>query len=389
MWRLVLTLTLFFLGSEAIVTCRDNNDHEVDWYILYKAPGEKIPDPQNPQTKIYKREIKYIYIDSTQRVDMVPGTTNYKNLIDSSAALGNTLRPILKSVKDMPRNFGFLSYSDQPPGCSANTDIFGHSKGVLMVEKNNYGVWLLHSMPQFPFRRDQNKFWPESGFKNAQTFICVTFPYDQFKNIGNHLQYIGAFPFDYDIPNDFHQELIKATKWVQVNPPRTLQMLTSKEHQNFYSIAKQQSEHLTVGDLYFTIAQVIDSDVAVQTWGCQAGRAPSYCSDPNHRVYNIQNINTNTGVGSWTPSNDHSKWCVTKNQNKHWTCIADVNRAKTQYERRGGALCINNQRIRDMFLNFAGLTEDCPPTIRHGFHIMDIDPDCGPSPDFSTDTRMG
>uniref|UniRef100_A0A3P8P7D6 Deoxyribonuclease-2-alpha n=1 Tax=Astatotilapia calliptera TaxID=8154 RepID=A0A3P8P7D6_ASTCA len=296
MWRLVLTLTLFFLGSEAIVTCRDNNDHEVDWYILYKAPGEKIPDPQNPQTKIYKREIKYIYIDSTQRVDMVPGTTNYKNLIDSSAALGNTLRPILKSVKDMPRNFGFLSYSDQPPGCSANTDIFGHSKGVLMVEKNNYGVWLLHSMPQFPFRRDQNKFWPESGFKNAQTFICVTFPYDQFKNIGNHLQYIGAFPFDYDIPNDFHQELIKATKWVQVNPPRTLQMLTSKEHQNFYSIAKQQSEHLTVGDLYFTIAQVIDSDVAVQTWGCQAGRAPSYCSDPNHRVYNIQNINTNTGL---------------------------------------------------------------------------------------------
>lgn len=43
-------------------------------YILYKAPGEKIPDPQNPQEKIYKREIKYIYIDSTQKVDMVPGT---------------------------------------------------------------------------------------------------------------------------------------------------------------------------------------------------------------------------------------------------------------------------------------------------------------------------
>lgn len=78
-------------------------------YILYKAPGEKIPDPQNPQTKIYKREIKYIYIDSTQRVDMVPGTTNYKTLIDSSAALGNTLRPILKSVKDMVRVYGWLN----------------------------------------------------------------------------------------------------------------------------------------------------------------------------------------------------------------------------------------------------------------------------------------
>ncbi|XP_025764317.1 deoxyribonuclease-2-beta-like isoform X2 [Oreochromis niloticus] len=361
-------------------------------YILYKAPGEKIPDPQNPPKKKYKTEIRYIYIDSTtQRVDMVPGTTNYKNLIDSSAALGNTLRPILKSVKDMPRNFGFLSYSDQPPGCSANPKKFGHSKGVLMVEQNSYGVWLLHSTPQFPFRRDQNTFWPESGFQNAQTFICVTFHYNQFRNIGKHLQYIRAFPFDYDIPNDFHQELIEATKWVQANPPTTSPYLTltSKGQQNFYSFAKQQSKDLTVGDLYFTIAKVIDSDVAVQTWGCQPERALSYCSNGNHRVYNIDIINTNTGVGRWTPSKDHSKWCVTINQNKHWTCIADVNRAETQYERRGGALCINNEQIRNMFLNFAELTEDCPPTTRHGFHIMDIDPDCGPSPDFSTDTLMG
>uniref|UniRef100_A0A3Q0SZQ9 Deoxyribonuclease-2-alpha n=1 Tax=Amphilophus citrinellus TaxID=61819 RepID=A0A3Q0SZQ9_AMPCI len=317
-------------------------------YILYKAPGEEIPDPQNPRIKTYKKEMKYLYVDSSHSVPMVPGTTNYKNLIEPSGALANTLRPILKSVRDMVRVFvSILPFNDQLCNCLL-------SAGVLMLEHNSFGVWLLHSTPQFPFRRDQNNFWPESGFKNAQIFICVTFNYDQFHYIGNKL----TFPFDHDIPEDFHRELKDATKWVQTAPVSTFQMLTSRRRQNFYSISKQQDSHLTRGDLYFTIAQETDSDVAVQTWGCQAGGVSSYCLDPKHKVYRVKNINTNTPVGSWMPSKDHSKWCVTKNQGKHWTCIGDVNRAETQYQRRGGALCINNEIIRNMFMYFGGVTED-------------------------------
>uniref|UniRef100_A0A3Q2WKA3 Deoxyribonuclease-2-alpha n=1 Tax=Haplochromis burtoni TaxID=8153 RepID=A0A3Q2WKA3_HAPBU len=237
MWRLVLTLTLFCWGSEGQlqpVTCRDNNGAEVDWFIIYKAPGEIIRG-----TRTYKKEMKYFYTDSAARVShMLPGASGYKNLNDPSGALANTLRPVLKKIRNMPPNFGFISYSDQPPGCQAKLD-FGHSKGVIMVEKYNNGVWLLHSTPRFPFRRDQNYFWPDSGLRNAQTFICVTFPYDEFRNIGKHLQYIGAFPFEHDIPDDFHQELIDATKWVQAPPPSNYRALTSTGGQRFLSIAKQ------------------------------------------------------------------------------------------------------------------------------------------------------
>uniref|UniRef100_A0A0E9PSY3 Uncharacterized protein n=1 Tax=Anguilla anguilla TaxID=7936 RepID=A0A0E9PSY3_ANGAN len=41
MWRVVLTVSLLWWGicsSEAKVTCKNENDHEVDWYILYKVP---------------------------------------------------------------------------------------------------------------------------------------------------------------------------------------------------------------------------------------------------------------------------------------------------------------------------------------------------------------
>lgn len=52
------------------------------------------------------------------------------------------------------------------------------------MDKTGTGLWLLHSTPRFPYTRDQNHFWPPSGNKNAQTFICVTFPYDEFRKIG-------------------------------------------------------------------------------------------------------------------------------------------------------------------------------------------------------------
>ena len=57
-----------------------------------------------------------------------------------------------------------------------------------MMEKDKTGLWLLHSTPRFP--KIGQSFWPKSGTKNAQTFICVTFNYDQFKAIGNPSSYL-------------------------------------------------------------------------------------------------------------------------------------------------------------------------------------------------------
>ncbi|KAM9841609.1 plancitoxin-1-like [Aulostomus maculatus] len=431
MWRMVLATALLSCSSEADVTCRDEDDREVDWFILYKAPK-----------KDSLTGLEYLYIDSDgvrQQNTMTtsshsPGVNTrppspYRDINHPNGILANTLRPLFTPIRSMSQNFGFISYSDQPPGCSV-MKTFGHSKGVLLVDMTSTGVWLLHSTPQFPFRRDQNHFWPTSGNANAQMFLCVTFRYAQFKAIGKHLQYIGAFPFDHDIPDNFHQELKNAVKWISLQPQQSFQHLESKGHQAFSSLSKGQSQSTKVsvphvggpveqwsslwpparrlwveqwsslwpparrlwveprlqhgvflyGDLYVTISKQreVRSNVHVQTWGNQQKRARSYCprprprhhhhhhhhhhhpqqkDDDEYKVINIKSIHTD--LGDWSSMSDHSKWCVAEDQNKHWTCIGDVNRAKSQYERRGGALCINHEEIRKIFFSFAKGEELC------------------------------
>ncbi|XP_034534244.1 plancitoxin-1-like [Notolabrus celidotus] len=371
MWRFVLTLTVLCWGSDGAVTCKNENNAQVNWYILYKAPNLPLKGLTG---------LEYVYIDSSGARKMVSSTPNFKSIKHPDGVLANTLRPLLTPIRSMPSTFGFISYSDQPPGSNAFVK-FGHSKGVLMMDRTSTGVWLMHSTPQFPFRRDQNNFWPESGERNAQIFICVTFQYTEFSKIGMHLQYIGAFPFEHDIPLDFHQELRDAVNWVQPPPLNTFSELISTDStQKFYSISKQQFEQTKVGDLYVTIAQALGSDLDVQTWGCQRDGQRSYCVSGVHKVLNVKNIETH--VGHWGPKHDHSKWCVAKDPNKHWICIADVNRAPTQYLRRGGALCFENTGVKQMFLQFAGGIEDCST-----LNIMDMT-DCDPEPDTHRDPAL-
>lgn len=120
---------------------------------------------------------------------------------------------------------------------------------------------------------------------------------------------------------------------------------------------------ITGGDLYVTISQRVSSDLLVQMWGCQAGRDTSFCRKNKFKVENIKIIET--GLGQWKDTQNHSKWCVVKDPKNNWVCVADVNRAPSQHVRRGGALCIKDKRIKDIFLKFCktnwGLSKQEPP----------------------------
>ncbi|XP_028456695.1 deoxyribonuclease-2-alpha-like [Perca flavescens] len=384
-------------------------------YIIYKAPN--VTDKTTG--------LEYIYIDSKDQTKKT--STDHNKLINHpDGVLANTLKPILKPIPPTTTDFGFISYSDQPPAVNGVTpsvaSTYGHSKGVVMIGKPT-GVWLLHSTPRFPFKRDNN-FWPPSGAAKAQTFICVTFKYEEFEKIGQHLKDIAAFPFDHHIPPGFHQELIDV-KEKKKTPGQKIQDLTSAGGADFQSFAKKLYEYkggksrrrrtktppkpprkpipkakpITKakakapspakqaalkdpkrfdGDLYRAIAEKYDTDVRVQTWGCQAGRDGSYCVKNQRQVIKIESVKADLGKGDvrWKASNDHSKWCVGKD--KHLICIADVNRALSQYQRPGGALCFRHQQASELFKGLITRTEPCLslPGATLYKRGVDSDPDC-------------
>ncbi|XP_055005060.1 plancitoxin-1-like isoform X2 [Boleophthalmus pectinirostris] len=223
------------------------------------------------------------------------------------------------------------------------------------------GLWFTHSTPQFPFRRDQNLFWPDSGYTNAQTFMCVTLGYDDLKTVGRHLQNIRALVFDHDLPVDFHKELKDA---VQKSPDtrsdsdhEKLQDLKTKDGKELKILAKKTGKTAEVGDLYVQLAEEFKSDMNAQTWDHNGQRDKSFCYI-GYNVVNIKEVSTDVGV--WINTKDHSKWAITTYETIHWTCIADNNRSPSQYERPGGALCIKDEQVKNYFEEFIKTTEDCP-----------------------------
>ncbi|XP_055013746.1 plancitoxin-1-like [Boleophthalmus pectinirostris] len=332
------------LGAPVSVSCKNDNNGDVDWYVLYKAPGTE-----------QRTGTEYIYIDSA-------GQKTNSHINDANGPLANTLRPMLGSVRTMPSTFGFLSYSDQPPGAQAMSELFGHSKGVVMGDSSTQtALWITHSTPRFPFRRDQNRFWPDSGKDKGQTFLCVSLPFSALKTVGEHLQRIHAYPYDYDLPGDFPSELEKAARWeTSATGLGTLVPLQTIGHKDLAIMAKPLGEEAKDGDLYVKLADQLNSNVKAQTWACQPKRDESFCDRGKKQVINVEAIDTKDDtMKKWSSKIDHSKWAVTTESNIIWTCFGDMNRASTQYERWGGAVCIKDKNVNTAFKQYPSETLSC------------------------------
>nr|ACQ58151.1 Deoxyribonuclease-2-alpha precursor [Anoplopoma fimbria] len=222
MMELLFSLWILSRGGDSDVKCRDDNGNEVDWYILYKLPKSDS-------------RFTYLYMDESTN-----GWKTSKEAINSkSGTLANTLKPLLDFYDKKNEGFGYMLYNDQPPVLNSVSSSFGHSKGVVLLDKRT-GVWLSHSAPKFPTYRSKD-FWPASGNVNAQTFMCVTYSYGEFKEIGLQLKYIHAYSYGYDIPTTFHAELrcvAQRSCYPEKEPWFRVKELTSMNGRPFSSFAK-------------------------------------------------------------------------------------------------------------------------------------------------------
>ena len=72
-------------------------------------------------------------------------------------------------------------------------------KGVLAFDTNK-GFWMIHSVPKFLNLKSEKYTYPETGTRNGQSFLCVTFPIASLKTIGIQLQVAQPSVYDYHLP---------------------------------------------------------------------------------------------------------------------------------------------------------------------------------------------
>ncbi|XP_031720117.1 deoxyribonuclease-2-alpha-like [Anarrhichthys ocellatus] len=347
MMALLYSVGILFQGCDSDVKCRDDNGNEVDWYILYKLPN------------VNGYGLSYLYMDESTNGWKV----STKAINSDSGTLANTLKPLLDFYKRKTEDHGYMLYNDQPPDLYVRPSAsFGHSKGVVMLDKQT-GVWLSHSTPKFPKYRT-NDFWPDSGSVNAQTFMCVTYSYDEFKEIGLQLKYIHAYSYDYDIPKTFHDDLrcvAQRSCYPKEKPWFRVKMLTSMNGRKFSSFAK----YTRFGDDLYSglIVNYFEQNLYVKSWGKMRGPLSSNCSSSiPHHVYNVIEVKFLKNE-SFSDTVDHSKWCVTPDGG--WTCIADMNREKSQMKRGGGAICTENLAVVKAFSSIIESYETCELASSH------------------------
>uniref|UniRef100_A0A8W8LDQ3 Uncharacterized protein n=1 Tax=Magallana gigas TaxID=29159 RepID=A0A8W8LDQ3_MAGGI len=154
-------------------------------------------------------------------------------------------------------------------------------------------------------------------------------------------------PMFFDGNKPFLQELprVKDTK----KSTKIVVDFKSKGGQEFREYAKSASFG---ADLYDSlVAPDLKDNLLVETWSPNLG---SNCS--TYKVYDVKKVEFKDGY--WFKSTiDHAKWAVT--ENRDWACIGDINRAKSQFRRGGGTMCLRHAGVAKQFRNLVKEKQEC------------------------------
>lgn len=318
------------------ISCRNEAGEPVDWFIIYKLPKYKIRETGSG--------LEYMYLDSS-----VGNWQMSKFMVNSSqGAIGSTLNQLYLGQAYKSNSSVYALYNDAPPDMDYIKG-YGHTKGVLLFD-HSQGFWLSHTVPHFPSFPERGYLYPSSGKMNGQTALCLTCQYEQFPVIAQQMAYLYPHFYNCSVPAAFLADLSLLAQLCEGSKPplasdKNVEPLFSAQGDKFISFVK--SEHF-VDDIYTGwVAQVLKTDLLVESWQRLGHELPSNCSLPKHTM-NIKRVHLPESILFYS-YHDHSKWCVSLAYEDQVTCLGDLNREKAQMWRGGGLVCSSNPLIYKAF----------------------------------------
>ncbi|XP_044156608.1 deoxyribonuclease-2-beta isoform X1 [Bufo gargarizans] len=343
LWLLLCVFGVSLVTCE--IACRNEDGDPVDWFVIYKLPVRLINRTGGPG-------VDYLYLDSKSQ-----GWQVSKFLINmTQSAVAQVLQQLYQSYNR--NDTAYMLYNDSPPGMNSSVTKRGHTKGALLFDKYQ-GFWLVHTVPHFPPFPEEGFGYPHTGRRYGQVALCVTYKYNQFKQIAAQLLYYNPNVYNCSIPDIYEKDLwglyriCRGLRFPWIEATR-LALLESAQGESFLNFAKSkffQDDILTAW-----MAQKLQTDLLTETWQPKGTEVLSNCTLPWH-VYTIKRIKFLNY--SFYSRHDHSKWCVSRRNKDMWTCIGDLNRYPEQIWRSGGFVCTQNKLIYTAFRNIVAYYSDC------------------------------
>ncbi|GMT34324.1 hypothetical protein PFISCL1PPCAC_25621, partial [Pristionchus fissidentatus] len=308
--------------------CKGINGKQVDWFVAYKLPTAVLNANGGKN---------FVYADS----DNPEWQLSRKTIDEEDSAIGST---VSQAYGNDSSSF-VLMYSDDGPATPVDS-YRGHAKGVLVFDGST-GFWLVHSVPNFPGLTSY--IYPPTGFKFAQSFLCVSVATDNLAAIGEQLMFVQATPFKSQLPEKFATKFpVLRTVLAKRSLPQSATVFSSTKHIQteggtaFHAYAKHKKYQK---DLWHDLVALdMGVSLGVQTWlNGGADDLHSNCRNDGINVFDVTDL---TIMGAnFSSSKDHSKWAVSDAARRPVVCVGDLNRQKSQLSRGGGALCLEHAGI--------------------------------------------
>ena len=334
MLLLVLSLLLFLYSSNANVGCISDSGFAVDWFIIFKI----------------NNGYNYAYADSRSPSIKL---SSYTLDSDTDGAIANTLSQAYGSDATAKN---YAVWNDEKPTGDKSTSR-GHTKGFLAFD-NDYGFWLIHSIPKFPAYGDTYKGLDDGG-KYGQTMFCTTHGINEFNTIGKLLQSYNPWYYASNIEDDIANKVVYLSDSINGDHDTGSDFhqvdIRTKAGNKLVSFGKPAN---CVKDIYNEIiSEHYGADTYAESWMNGINPLPSYCTSDGHD-YNTQNIRTlDIGGSDFAETQDHSKWCIVKDTNT--VCFGGLNRQRSQQARYGGFACFEQPELYESMMNLITDIDQC------------------------------
>jgi len=349
-FALVMTICPIYSNSSKSQrnSCISPDGKAVDWFIIYTLPRSATEQID-----------KFTYMDNTSEDFKL-----YNAIPDEFPPIKIALELNKTKEKSSKSKTSYVIWNDDATNGDYKptyNESFAHSKGLLSFDSKQ-GVYIIHSLPRFPFRDENNivlnKFSSNFGIF-GQTFFCMSIDFSEVIHVLDVLLSIRPQILMHDI-SEIHEKnplihnkiekLVEMQKNVQTNDVFKIKTIGGLEVKIFV----ENKHGFLPWD--FAIPEFYEDSFFVETW-TRPSLLPNVCAGDK----NVMNMLRIEKLGySFYNTDDHSKWGVSVN--KDIVCYGDLNRTNRpnlNNDRLGSVACFEHSKVSKQVKNFVKDYERC------------------------------